>query len=83
MITGKWSARAICAVHSGRQSDDQQFCVGITKRRDRPRKIIWPIPLNLIKETRKPWTISAVRAECAALRFSNFAHAIVKLSNFE
>jgi len=65
IVTGKRSTCAVCAVHSRRQSYNQQSCVGVTKWRDGPCEKIWPIPLDLIKVASKPFAIFAFRAESA------------------
>ena len=63
LITGKWATSAVCTVHPGRQADNQQLCMGITKWRHRLCMIIRVIALDLIKIARKPRTISAFHAE--------------------
>ena len=50
MITGKWPARGIGAMHARRESDDKQCRSPYTKSRHRPGMIIRVFPADLIQE---------------------------------
>ncbi len=63
IITGKWAAGAVCPMHSRRQSDNKQFCVGVTKWRHRLCVITRVIVLDLVEIAYKPRAISAFHAE--------------------
>ena len=63
MVTGKWAPAGIGAVHTGRQPDNQQAGIIVAKWRYRAGMIIGMLQGNLVQETGKSGTVSAIRVK--------------------
>ncbi len=73
MIAGERAAGAVGAVHSGRQSHDEQACPRVAEWRDRPCVIVGMVAPDLVKKPGQPRAGAAIRSK---LHFARALRAV-------
>lgn len=63
VIAGERSPGAVCSVHAGSETDDQQSRLGISKWRDRLGVVLGVLTSYLRKMARQPWAVATISRE--------------------
>ena len=72
VITRKWSAGGIGAVHARREPNDTKLCFGVTECRHRPGKIVGVLFSYLFEETGESRALHAVGIETIGLHWEDY-----------